>query len=514
MIRSTFAGFNTAQLAMAASQKSLDVVGQNISNLNTPGYTRQRLDLQSIGPTGNSYWNSSNSNKVGQGVTMTGVSQIRDPYLDIQYRNQLADVGTMDAMDVILEDIGDVFDETARESIRNALNNVVSQLQNMSSVGNSGQDTSDNLVRSSMEILLNIFHDNAESLTSAQKEIIENLTGTVAKDVQSYIDRIVELNASIKSSQVLGSPALELMDQRNELIDGLATYLPINVSYKTQHMGGDVYVETLEISFKDANGDVHVLIDDDKSGSIDITAANDLPPLSISVTDTNGAQKDVTDLLKDGVLKGNVDMLNKKGDFDGSDVKGIGYYEEYFNIFVNKFATTLNELNGGAGNELFETSDGSGVFTAENIKISDGWLNGTIKINNTLTPGAGGTENGTANDVVLKMINALTVDKVKFEYDNGNGKVLAFEGNFFDAYDNLQNTQAIDRQSVSSLLENRVTVLNQIANSKDSVSGVYLDEEVMSLMKYQQSYNAAARLMTTLDEALDTLINNTGVVGR
>ena len=62
-------------------------------------------------------------------------------------------------------------------------------------------------------------------------------------------------------------------------------------------------------------------------------------------------------------------------------------------------------------------------------------------------------------------------------------------------------------------MENQISVLNQTANSRDSVSGVQLDEEGMNLMHYNQSYTAAARLMTTLDEALDTLINNTGVVG-
>ena len=77
-----------------------------------------------------------------------------------------------------------------------------------------------------------------------------------------------------------------------------------------------------------------------------------------------------------------------------------------------------------------------------------------------------------------------------------------------------QKTQAIERKSSDSILNNRLSVLNQIANSKDAVSGVYMDEEVMNLMRYQQSYNAAARLMTTLDEALNTLINNTGIVGR
>ena len=72
----------------------------------------------------------------------------------------------------------------------------------------------------------------------------------------------------------------------------------------------------------------------------------------------------------------------------------------------------------------------------------------------------------------------------------------------------------IDLKAGNSTLENKITVINQTADLKDSISGVSLDEEGINLLHYQQSYSAAARLMTTLDEALDKLINGTGVVGR
>ena len=83
-MRSTFGGFTTAQLGMAASQKALDVTGQNIANINTTGYTRQRLDIASM----NLKYVPGRAN-VGYGVEMTGVSQLRDPFLDLQYRNQM-----------------------------------------------------------------------------------------------------------------------------------------------------------------------------------------------------------------------------------------------------------------------------------------------------------------------------------------------------------------------------------------------------------------------------------------
>ena len=104
-MRSTFSGLSMALLGLNASQKALDVTGQNITNINTSGYTRQRLDQSSISPSGASYFNMVYGAKVGQGVMVTGVSQIRDPFLDIQYRNQLTKVGTEDAKNEILKGI-------------------------------------------------------------------------------------------------------------------------------------------------------------------------------------------------------------------------------------------------------------------------------------------------------------------------------------------------------------------------------------------------------------------------
>ncbi len=120
------------------------------------------------------------------------------------------------------------------------------------------------------------------------------------------------------------------------------------------------------------------------------------------------------------------------------------------------------------------------------------------------------------------MLKSLTDERVfKYEYTymdtNGvaqTGYITHYTGNFSQCYSNLENTQGIDSSANQAILSNHISVLQQTADSKDAVSGVSLDEEGISLMQYQRSFSAAARLMTTLDEALNTLINNTGIVGR
>lgn len=122
----------------------------------------------------------------------------------------------------------------------------------------------------------------------------------------------------------------------------------------------------------------------------------------------------------------------------------------------------------------------------------------------------GEEDQSTAYTNVLKMIDELT--NTRFTIDSNGEQV--FKGTLAEMYTNLWNTQAIERMASSTILENHETVADQISDAKDSVSGVYMDEEVMNLMRFQQSYNAAARLMTTLDEILERLITGTGVVGR
>lgn len=524
MMRSTFAGFTTATLALRASQRALDVTGQNIANINTTGYTRQRLDIASLNNNRGDFYNSNPNIRIGFGVEITGLSQLRDPFLDIQYRTQIAKLGTTDAQVNGFEKLADIFDETTKEGIKDAFLNLNTQLQNLSKSPNSREY--DSMVRSASQILLNLFHQSATDLKAVRDDLTKAFQDTDVKDMNQLMQNIAELNKNIKNAHILGNPALELQDQRNELIDELASYLPITVNYRDHEVGPGVLVQVLDIQFTDSNGQRYTLISDGNAGELQADISGQ--PVTLSLIDASQTQTaDITDSIPNGVLKGTLDMLNKSGDFDGSDVKGIGYYEKTLDAMVKKFADVFNDLNKGyrigadgkaeldpatgqpilEDRPLFEAS-GAGDITAANIKIADNWQNGTygITASTVITNGEIGD---TANENILNMIKALDESR-SFEADG----VSFYKGGFYGCFVNMENVLAIDQKAGNTMLTNQITVLNQTSNSRDSVSGVSLDEEGISLMHYQQSYSAAARFMTTLDEALNTLINNTGLVGR
>ena len=103
MVRATFAGFSTALSALQANQKRLDIVGQNLSNMNTAGYTRQQLETSSLNYTNPiAHYMNGSEIAVGFGVHMDKVSQIRDPYLDAQYRTQMKKAGYAESMQTSL----------------------------------------------------------------------------------------------------------------------------------------------------------------------------------------------------------------------------------------------------------------------------------------------------------------------------------------------------------------------------------------------------------------------------
>jgi flagellar hook-associated protein 1 FlgK len=557
MIRSTFAGFTTAQLGMAASQRALDIVGQNITNINTPGYTKQRLDITSLNFQKGDFYNAKSNIKVGFGVEMTGISQLRDPFLDAQYRSQISKLGTTDAHAAGFEKITPVFDEATMQGVRAAFISLTSSLSTLSTqVGNKENDT---LVRSNMQILLNLFRENAVKLQDVREDVQMGFKTTDLADLNQMLENISNLNINIKNSQILGNPALELKDQRNLLLDELGSYLPITVRYKDQEVGPGQTVETLHVDFTDSEGVKHSLISDSQFARFDADVENQ--PVELTLFDAKGATVDITNVLGSGTLKGTLDFLNKSGDFDGSDFKGLGYYEKTLDSLVATFAKEFNKANipydengkrtnlkdedgktiipkdkngdpiyarddkgnilvDDKGNQLysyalFETLDGTDNFSASNIKIADNWANGTYGItasnNYVITDEETGT---TANENILNMVKLLEKSTTFTAANTAGNQITFYKGSFHDCFANLEVTLGIDYKSANTMLANQISVLNETSNSRDAVSGVQLDEEGMDLLHYNQSYSAAARFMTTLDEALDKLINGTGVVGR
>lgn len=249
----TFGSFTAARLGIYASQASLNLTGNNIANINTKGYTRQRLDLVSLHSDGNIRYANSYNLDIGYGVLAEGTSQLRDPFMDIRYRNEQSCVGAYEARLDGLKQLSNILDEVGDGEgdfgvIEYQFSDLIQQLQILSR--NANDDTSDTNVRSSAESLVKDFNNYANALVTAKDTLTDKL-GDDVKKVNTILTQIRDLNEQIREAGIYGDNALELRDHRNLLIDELSSYVKVDVRYDMEKIDEFNSVERLNISIAD-----------------------------------------------------------------------------------------------------------------------------------------------------------------------------------------------------------------------------------------------------------------------
>lgn len=622
----TFGAFTTARLGIYAAQLGLNVTGNNIANINTYGYTRQVLDQVSLRTGTGDRYQSSFDVRVGNGVLPTGVSQIRDPYLDIRYRTESASVGAMNSKLSGLNDLAAILDEVADGDEQNGLieaqlSDLLAALQNLST--STGQEEFDTQVKSSAEALVTLFNSYASRLEQLQENTVDSFYQNVDK-VNELLSNIGELNAQIRKSDIHGDSALEMRDERNRLIDELSQYMKIDVVYSMEDLGGGMEVEKLTIKLGNANPDANVTtdsstlvdgayftqlstkvpkanpdydendptslpyLDENNQPTDDLEKAvwEDLPNYGIALeglrdskgqlTPTAALQNIIT--LDDNDLYGSLqsirEMLTEAGEFATADTinnvdekaatkRGIPYYQKSLDLLANKIANVFNEANQGymvnekgnyidadgkeiampdgtilnkddtltadqvtelenrgqkIGGNLFSNSgdghDGTGI-TAANISISDLWSTGDVHIVASFVKPDGMDTGSTDNSNILHMISLMNqkMDYNPQDLDADAASNKLFNGTFQEMLTNISGVLGNDIRSTNVMLNTYYNAAIELDTSRSSVSGVDLNDEATSLMQYQKSYSAACRLMTTLDQVLDKLINGTGTAG-
>lgn len=541
---STFGSFTTARLGIYAAQKGLEVTGNNMTNINTTGYTRQRLDQMSFVSGGPDYYSVPMGTKVGNGVITTGVSQLRDPFLDIAYRNANTNVGQADTKLAWLEQVADVLDEVGKGSDDNGLlykqmQDVIDAVNQMITEG-AGHQEYDALVRTAAQGLTDLFNTYAKGLEQ-KKEHLETSLKQDVETVNGLLKNIQELNDSIRKADVRGDSALELRDQRNLALDELSNYMKIDVSYEMEDVGSGTMVEKLVVSISDTN----IKLVDGKyvtQASVDMKdnyniKLEELKDRFGKDTPNKQNQQTLGETLQ-GSLQASREMLNGKGEFSSeADIKadrgattkrGIPYYQKSLDLLANKFATVMNEANQPddlsnpgttLGGVLFSNSSDDNKtdnITAANISISKGWSTGATQ----LQCSADSKAPASATDNLAHILAELTGKGHEFKpVDVQQNPAPAdpdtplFTGSFQDMFLNIQGVLGNDIKNTSVVLNSYATTLDEVYVDRDSISGVDLNEEATNMMQYQKAYSAACRLMTTLDQALDKLINGTGVVG-
>lgn len=252
----TFGTFTQARLGIYTATKGLTVTGNNISNINTVGYTRQAVDQVSLRNGGADRYQG--EVRIGNGALIRSVSQLRDPYLDIRYRAESSIVGYTNTKLENLTSIADIIDEVGKGNNKGdgilfaQFSDFLSSLQELNT--DAAAQSNDTLARASADTLTNLFHFYAEKLENLEKGTADRLKQEI-DGLNGVLNGIRDLNAAIRKSEIHGDPGLEMRDERNRLIDQLAEYVKIDVIYTMEDAGAGQQVEKLTIKLGNANPD-------------------------------------------------------------------------------------------------------------------------------------------------------------------------------------------------------------------------------------------------------------------
>ena len=244
-MRPTYMGFEVQKRTLQLAQKNIDIVGNNVSNINTPGYTRQRVDLYSEYVSVNSSfrWASPNANlsMQGQGVNAYGVSQIRDIYIDRRYRENVAIEAETEKNVSILSDIEDILDNFESDGLQYFTQQFFNAMQRYSMEKPDSSDSA-TIVANTAKNLCNLLHSYDMQLDEVEHTYVNELVDTL-DHINKLTEQMNVLNERIEREKVHFNEEYgpnELYDEMNLYIDELSTYGNIEV---TQHSSGTFSVK-------------------------------------------------------------------------------------------------------------------------------------------------------------------------------------------------------------------------------------------------------------------------------
>lgn len=413
---------NTAKSGMNVSQVAIQTTSHNISNINTPGYSRQRVNQSASSPYSMPGKNSNfGAGQIGTGAQIDDVTRIRNSFYDYQYRSESHQYGNTSVKYEYFKNIEGIFNEPSDTAISSSLNSFFNSWSELSKDPQSSGVKS--VVIENGKYLSNSINSAFKRLESLE-EGLDKQSEYIMDEVNSMLSQLDKLEKNIKIIQGSGKSPNDFLDQRDQLLDNLSFKLNIN----------DKDVKATLKKAYDANGKVTL---------------DDLTKSGVKIS---------------GELEGTLSMKQE-----------INKYKDGLKQLSN---TITSNVNKAAGQDIFKAKDG------ELISINPEMLQEPEKINVTA-------------DIALK------VYELKSEKVNINGKDMTINTFYNSMIQDLgQSSAAVirDESNQSKLLEN-------IDSSRSSVSGVSLDEEMISLVQLQHTYSANAKVMSTIDSLLDVVVN-------
>ncbi len=446
------AALSIATGALAAQEASIETVDNNIANANTPGYSREIVNLSSAGST------TVGGVSIGNGVNVDSVTSVRDQLLDLRIQQQTSSQRAASAQSGALASVEPHFSGSSG-TIGSALSNFFTSLSALSSAPSNAATRQTAI--SNAEDLVNEFHATSAGLTATQSGLNTQVAGDVAK-INSLAQQIASLNQQIAGGgQPNGGGALE--DSRAGLEQQLAALVGTSITKTSE---GD----TITVG----NGTALVVA----SRSFALSTSQGSNGL-LQIKDSLGST--VTGTLTGGDLGGLLQVRDTAIPSFLSQLDSLAYQ---FGTAFNAAQINGYDQSGSQGASLFTLpSTASGAAASITLSSQDG---------SALAVSGDGSAGSNAN------LQALTAVQ-----DQVPPSGLSPTGAFAALVNSVGNA-ALNASTQSSALQSSLT---QLQNQQSAVSGVSIDEESSNLIRFQQAYEAAAEVVTTVHSLFTTTLN-------
>lgn len=452
---------NIGRSALQVNQAALQVTSNNIANVNTPGYSRQRIAIETTTPF------RTDAGFLGTGVNVQEISRVYDRFLAFQVKSERENYGALSSEKDTIFQVEDILNEIQGPGLKEELSAFFNSLGDLSNNADGYVERSQ--VLSNANSLVYSINTKASDL-SRFRTSVDNGVKSVVSDINGIASQVADLNTRIAAEEVGGVvKANVLRDKRDTLMGDLAGF--INYNYTEDSLG--------QVSIFVGKGSPLVL---GKSYNLLSTVANPGNGNMSDVQISNGtANIPMTFDISGGNLKG---LLNVRDTV-------IPDYQNRLNTFTDALVSEVNAqhalgygLDGSTGLPFFAATAGNEAATIS-VAITD-----TNKI-----AAAGNAPGPADNENVLKIMGIQ--DK----------SIVALGNTTLDNYYDAMVTDIGSRsQSVSRSFEYQEFSKQQLESRIQSVSGVSMDEEAANLIKFQRAYQAAAKLITTVDEMTQTIL--------
>ena len=468
---STFSGLNIGLSSLYAQRRALELTGQNISNVNTEGYSRQRVDLQSVGgpvkPALHSKYDGA-----GNGVMVAGVDRLRDMFLEARALTERGTAAGLAGDRVLLGRVEAVLAEPGEAGIQKQLADFWDGWDDVANKPDSLAARSQLIERA--QTLAAGINGAVDKLDAQHDATHQQLVATVL-DINAVAGGVADFNRAIASANRAGMSPNELLDKRDVLVQRLGELTGVTVKHADAGQV-DVFL-----------GDT-ALVTGTTASQLKVNGAGGMPPGSEPVGIVWADPADPEAPGADAVAGGTV----------ASMLRGLNEVLPRYRGQLTAVADTVRaqvdsvhnaeafDQDGAAGTSFFVMTGGKLV-----LNVTD-----PAKVAASASAGVDGTgDRGGAKAAQLAELSTA-------------------KGGADELYRRTVVALGVEAQAVGRRVEIQDDILGQVDAARESESGVSLDEEMTNMLAFQKAYEGAARFMSAIDQMLDTLINRTGVVGR